>query len=482
MVQRVPLVKSISFLSQRMKIIKPRFDLIFWFFPTFLIIAILTYNFSFATLMQVAKTNWLFDLIVLFLLCCPTKNFHFEAPRVLTPIQWPLSLFAVQLVLNLFFWGFLHFVYSQFVNSETPPLFNILQFSFGNGLFPFGFMMLVTATLGFFTYFKKNSGTVASAYVNFFGNNDFDSIGVTVNTYMRLLNFFVITFALSLCTIVLIYSIHLLTGIPFLRGLNLDVILVCCILILLSSNQELTKLLHQLMNLKIHPLVVPRLVRGIQTSGGSPGQAAGRREERERKLPLLVIILGFSVVLSISYLVLGIIVSFFSKFNSYPDITFLVFDTQYINDYLRVIVTFAWLGFAVLAGAIIAGVSRSYSLRAIILMSLATNLASWVVIYLFEQFTVSNGMIIMALCSLVILLFLMREKNVTYVMRATVPNAIIKSRSYFSLMKVLPIVLTSFVTSYATMGIFFLGLAAVLVLLPCLVMVLISFVGFIKES
>ena len=436
-----------------MKILKPRYDLVALFFPIFIGIALLAYFFYLPLLSHLAKINWLFNVLLLVIFITPRGKIKLGQQTKLSRLRWYGALFIVQLLLNTLLWGFTHFIYTLSATDNVAAPIDVLQFTLSSGLFPFGFLLLVTLMASYFTYVKKQPDIVENAFKLFFGNSPTDSVGVGVNSYIRLMSNFVLTFLLGMLCMHLIYFWFAWAGIKLPFGLKVDVILICCGLFIVARHQNTTKLLQQLLDWKISDWLV---------------------------------LVFFTVALSIAYFLFGLITTFLVPTNPYAELSFLTLNVHLLNDYLRLILTFMGYGFAIVAGGAIAACSISRSSREIIITALITNLLSWALIYLLEQAVRKAGFTFIPwcadiICILVASAFLLKKKNVTYFMRATLPNELTKQRSTVYLMRSLPQVITLFVTTYVTMGIYFLTVSTVLIVLPSLVLILIAFVSFFVQ-
>lgn len=435
-----------------MKILKPRFDLIALFFPILLFTSLLAFNRYFFLLIDLANLNWLFIILVAFSFCLPSSRV--SAPAALQRKKKYNGiglLFLIQFCLTALLWGSSKIMYGLHAEATAPALFNFFNFSMKSGLFPLGFTLLIMTTGYYFSKYQSGRITVAHSYEPLFKNTDTDAIGIVVNTYMRLLTYFWIVFSLGFLTVLVTYACHYLLTEQLPINLSFNTMLSCFLLVVLSYNKYCLRLLHLLARSKIPLWFIFALV-------------------------ILVVSALFIALLQITNI-------FIPSGKESITITTLQFNQQQINDYIQFIVTMIGFMFAVLAGALSIKIAEQNGLGQVAGWSLVASVTSLSVLYLLDKVFPSNLMIsgcLVAGSLLITTITLLQRKHITFIMRATLPNESIKPRSTFYLVQMLPLMVVSFLSSFIMSGFYFLSLATVIIVLPCIVFLLISVVAVFK--
>lgn len=434
-----------------MKILKPRYDLLLPIFPVFILISLASYFFYFPLLTKMANINWLCNLLLCFILFSSRRKLKLGNEQSLPLLKWLSFLFVIQLMLNLILWGSCHFFYNISKTESSLPSLDYLQFSLSAGLFPFGFMLLTALTLAYFTYTKNQSGTLATAYQTFFKNTDTDTVGIAVNTYMRSNIYFTWAFLLGMLAMQLIYLWSFWSGINMPFGLNLAMAFTCSGLIILTRQHYTVKTLQQLHHWKV---------------------------------PDWLLLALFSFFASIVYFLMSLIANFLVLHNPFLNQEFLPFNVKYLPEYQQLTVTFIGFGLSMVTGGIIAACSKGRSVFEIVSASFITNILCLLIIYGLKQIVKLTNFSILPLlinivCMLTALAFLLSKKYVTYFMRATIPNADVKLRSTYHLVRSLPLITIGFITTFVAMNAYFLAIGSVLIVLPCVVVMLIAVLSLI---
>ncbi len=115
-----------------MKIITARYNLVLTFLLTFIPLSLISHYFFLGELATVSMTNWIFDFLLLILICLPQAKLTLGEDQVkkIPPLKWISLLFTSQLLINLIFWG-MAATLGKSLNANAVPLnFNIIHFSF----------------------------------------------------------------------------------------------------------------------------------------------------------------------------------------------------------------------------------------------------------------------------------------------------------------------------------------------------------------
>ncbi|MBA2654539.1 MAG: hypothetical protein H0U71_05685 [Gammaproteobacteria bacterium] len=422
-----------------MKIIKARYDLLFFFVVPFCLLTTLLYFFFFDELQNIAMSHWACLIILVCLLFTSKSKLHLGEKIIPVNLKWLLSLFLCQLILNLALWSFAKVMGNNF---------NAIHFSLSAGLFPWGFMLLFALTLGFFTYYKQQSGLLSTAYQPFFKNSHLDSIGVAVDSYMRSISFAVLVFSLAIMAVSFILLLQQSFHFTLVSGTSFNLMLASGLLFIICSHPLSIKFIHFLMY---------------------------------QKVPLAIILLGIVLSISLLYSLLSVIILMLPT----PSTTEWQVGTPHsLPAHFKILLTFWWLGLSFVSGGYIAFISQNKSLRQIIIYSFLLNIVGWLFIWMMENISaVSNlvPLVVAIICNVVVIALIADKRNLTYFLRATLPtNKPIKIRSSFRFIKIIPLATVTLLCAYFGMNVRPWSYLAVLCFLPPLIIILISLVNWGK--
>lgn len=432
-----------------MKIIKGRYDLVFYFFFPFVILTTLLYFFFYKFFLATAQINLLLGFTLFIFIFLPQSGHTLRKTTSLRQKNsiFLLQLFLSQIIINLSMWSF-----AKIISATAIP---VVQLSIFAGFFPWAFMTLFAVTLGYFIYGKQTArGLVSSCYTPLFNNTHLDSIGVMADTYMRVIPLCLTAFSLSALSLSFMLLLHLITHWPLNFGLLPSVIVSNCALLLLFSNQTVIKLLHKL---------------------------------QYQRMPVVIILLLFSLSLAVIYSLLNFLTSFLTFLNTASDYV-MPLDSHFQISNTMIIIIFWWLGLAAVNGAYIAYKGKNKTYREIILYSFFANLLGWMLIYLidrsYEHYAIKLlPLIVQIFCNVIVMTGMWQEKIFSYFLRATLPlQQPIKKRSKFRFLKILPFCSTVLMSSYFAFNTSVWSYVAVLCLLPPVMIIMISFVCFLVDA
>jgi BCCT, betaine/carnitine/choline family transporter len=434
-----------------MKQLEARYDLILFFLFPFCFITLLLYQFASNELTQIARCNWIFTIFLLALACLP-KAARTLGDKTCTriPFKWLSALFLSQLLLNLTIWSLTKLIQ---INVEVKQYYfnvDMIHLALLTGGFPWGFMILMTLTLGFFSYHQKARPLLSSTYKPFFNNSHTDSIGIAVDTYARFVSFAIIIYFLALLTISLILFFHQLFGFPFASGVKINVILVNCVLFLILSHPLWMKFIHFLVH---------------------------------QRVSAVLILVGFAVLLSVVYLCLSPLSDLFISMSPLFNVNHEEASLPCSQESILIFVTLTGLALSMIIAAYIAYISRDKTLRQIILYSFLAHLLSLGILEILQGLidTASTlpPLLAMIVCSTVIPGIMLRKKNVTYFLRATLPtDAPIKIRSIYRFLRMVPLLIVSLVCVYMATQLRMWNYIVVIGFLPPLGISLISYMAW----
>lgn len=438
-----------------MKIIKARYDLVFFFFFPFCLIVTLLYVFFFQQIANFSGGNWLCSILILFLFFWPPSKGYSNLRSNLLDFKWILSLFLSQLLMNLTIWSFAKILSLDPSNTVNIKV-NITSLSLTAGLFPWGFMILLAITLLYLIYKQKKLGLLSSAYEPLFHNTHLDSIGIAVDSYMRFISLLILILGLTLLAMAVIFLLHQWTGLPLITGLNFSIFFSSCLLLLIVSHQKTLKFLHHILY---------------------------------RNVPVALILISVGLLIGVLYLLFNLFGNLLIAINPLLDESFYQTSLRYKPENITIVITFCWYGLSALNAGYIAFISQDKTLRQLIVFSLVTFVLSLLITTWLDTFyEVANTndtwpLITMIGCAIVIITLILNKHWSTYFLRATLPTGTpIKTRSNFRLLKIVPLAIVSFLCVYFGLGVTVWSFLLALGLLPPVMVIYISFFSLIKEQ
>lgn len=433
-----------------MKIIKPRYDLLLYFYLPFSFLCSLIYWFFPDLLALLGYTHWL--LLGSLLIFCFSKSskIHLGHTPSRSFTAWLWLLFLSQGVINLLFWSFFRVLTFDLDTYTYQGQFSFLYFVFNVGFFPVGFYILCALTLGYFTYTKNKLGLLSSAFEPLFSNSHLDSIGIAVDTYMRSVTITAVVFIVTVTSLVGIILIHYFFAFPIMHGLKFGLVIIGTTFLILTRDKHWFSFLNYITH---------------------------------SRLSTTFLLLGFIVGLIIVYSILELLIKGLSVVNPILDLTILPYNNSITNK--AIVLELWWLAFGIITGAFIAFISKGRTLRQVFAYSLITSLVGWGLIFILDTVFLKGKLptltpfYICALTCLVILVVTTHKKYISNYLRATLPtDKSFKTRSTYLFLKTVPVTSSSLLCLYFATGTSVWGYITTLVLLPPIILVLLSFVAF----
>lgn len=437
-----------------MKVIKGRYDLVYFFLLPFISLSIFLFFYSPIWLSLTYNGHWVFLIFTLICLFHSGKTSLGERgkPHFHNTLRWLLGLFSILLLLNLFFWGITKFVGYDFPVSVPKDLqMNVYKLVGQTGFFPWAFSTLMAIILGYGIYYQKKAPLFSSIFSPCFHNTHVDSVGIAVDSYMRLLCTMCMTFTATFMTLAMLTLLEKVFAFSLDKGFTFPIVLVNTMLIFLVSNRLWNKLIRYL-TFHWHPVFI---------------------------------LFCFAIFMSLFILVCSFAVFWLVGNISLPVQILFTVDISHFTTYATIMIVFFWIPFAVLAGAVIASISKGRTIRAIIGYSFTLNFISWVIIFLFDYWTKNfmlRGVWVTLICSLLISL-LLSKSTLSYLMRASLPTATdIKPRSPHIFVRTILSSATLLISLYLALGVYALGFLGVAMLLPPIFVVGIGATCFVRRS
>jgi hypothetical protein len=436
-----------------MKIIKPHYDLLLYFFIPFCLITTGLYFFRFQQIAEFASANWLFSLLLLIFFFLPFGSSKLGVTPYLKTNKWACYLLLSNLLMNLTVWSVSKIVTLNLNNLAVQKM-SLSDLSLAYGLFPWGFMCLSALTLGFFIYGQKKIGLLSSTYQPLFKNNHLDSVGIAVDSYMRSLPTCILVAVLSLMAYALVFLLSKYLQLDVVMGLRFQIIFTSSVLLFLIAQPSWNRFLHL---------------------------------ASYHKVPTVIILLGFIGLLGLLSILLIVISNGLIAINPLLDSEFFAGNSNYQDQHILITITFFWYGLAALNSAYIALISQGRSIRQTILFSLITFCISLALIALLE-----NGLkgayetlplYLILICGSLITLIMTSKHYFTYFTRATLPSELpTKPRPTFRFLKIVPFIVVTVFCIYFALGVRVWSFLIVLGLLPPIVIIWIGFSSFAARA
>lgn len=434
-----------------MKLLKARYDLVLYFFFPFSLLVTGLYFTNFDQLTLAAAPNGLFSSLLLLLLVLPKSKLTLGRAQKMTTPKWLLTLFLSQFLVILLSFTFANLIGID-LSHQKSITFNFVLFSIINGLFPWGFMTLFAVTLGYFIYQKQKLGLVSSTFEPLYKNTYLDSIGVAVDSYMRLIPFFVLFITLSLLTLGCIFLLSQWIHLELANGLTFQVSLISCVLLLVVSNAASIKTIHQLAS---------------------------------RKIPTVIILLTLVLILSVLFVLVNVIGNFLIRLNPLLDVSISAGNPELRVTHVVLLTTFFSYALSAINAAYIAYISQGRTIRAVVFFSgigflLSLGVTSWLANLLQDRVMLTYGIILVA--GIFLTSILVNKSYMTYFFRATLPtDEPIKARSNFRFFKITPLAVVAFVSAYFGLNVYIWSYFFILGFLPSVTLIWISFVAFLVD-
>lgn len=434
-----------------MKVIKGRFDLVKFFFLPFTLLSIFLFFYPPNWISFIYQIHWLFLLGIIICLIrfgkitLGQKNAH----DVIW--LWLLKLFLIQLLLNVFLWGITHFVnYDLPVSVPANTHIHLFKLVFNTGFFPWGITLLTAVILGYVVYSQNKPALFSSVYSPCFKNSQYDSVGIAVDSYMRLLCMMCMVFVIVFFSLAVLKLLSQSFNVNFNPGLYFSLVVLNTFLIFLVSNKFWNK-------------AVRFAIFHLQPT---------------------VMIFLFALLISSIVLFQPFIVAAMQQIRLPDQLMFSVNKDHWITD-ITIMLDCIGMIFAVLSGTLIAIISQGRSVRSIVWYSFLLNILSWVIILFFEFITENRmnlrGTWIILVCSLIYLQLLNRPA-IYYLIRANLPTfEIVKPRSTLLFIRTLLSSSTFLFSLYIALGVYIFSFITVLSLLPPIFLVCIGVICFLKE-
>lgn len=435
-----------------MKIITGRYDLIKFIFIPFTLLSILLFFYPPNWIAGLHVINWFF---ILGIVVCSIRMPRLRLGNHTQPSYsvWVTRLFLLQFSLNLFLWGLQRFIAVD-LPVYTPSSFSFHFFTYilYTAFFPWGVTTLTAIMLGYFIYQLQRVPLFSSVYTPCFKNDHHDSIGVAVDSYMRLLclmsMIFVVIF-FSLATLKLISG-----NINFVvtTGFYFSLVILSTLLIFLTSNKVWNKLVR-FGTFHLSPTVVIFLY----------------------AILLSLIVIGVQWLMSQLKLSLDL----------QEPVLFLPNLKHWEFDFV-ILIDFIGFALATLIGAWVATISQERKVVTLVMVSFIANLLAWLIIWLVQQTLLRKIQLsatwVILICSL-IFIQLLNKPAIFYLIRGEIPTKqTIKPRSPLIFVRTLLSSATLLYSLFLVLGVYIFSFICVLSLLPCVFIVFIGACCFVKET
>ncbi len=442
-----------------MKLLPNHSSLIIHFFLPITCIALIFILFFNHEILFVFRIHWLLLAFAFFIVCTPLGSYK---AKVEHRLPWWLCLLSI-IALHIMAY-YLFYAVTVISNHSLPVLTPAQPIDYANsyrqflqwGFYPWAFYAVVATALSYLSYTHQQPGLTSILLRPLFHNAIEDDIGVYSDTLMRLLLIFSVAYLISLCILFMITEISYLKSLPIHFGISLISLIIFTLL--LSFNKQPIWRYYLRFNAFI-------------------------------KLPIIVSIMVFSIIITLVAIVLNIIIAYCTTY--LPSLTtplIIITHTQWLN-YWHIFITIWWLYWLPLVSGLIAVIFRGYSLRCLLLTVL---LPLFMYEFILTKFSFLSTLLsanklellvpLLALFIIFIVLgLLLYQPQLTYIMRATLPKSCtIKTRkaSLFLENTLQASLLLTFI--YLIAGIPGISVISFIMLFPVGIIMLMACLAFLK--
>lgn len=342
-------------------------------------------------------THWLFLICTLIIFFCPISKNNINpslSVRRLKTWQW---LFAIWIIQGLFFFASYTSIFAaqQLFPANSFGISYIQNiFTKNYGLFPLGFITLLTLSLSYFCYNRKQLGVISSTIQPLFKNTLEDAVGIYADGSIRTATLVALAITLSMCILLSAGLIMKWQHFPIILGTKISVIFAVSVALFSLNPQLLTNSVRWLRNYKI---------------------------------PYLFILAIFLLFLVFIILIVNAIAAIIN--DNFPNLrlSYEIFSIVNTKIYTEIFVACWWLAWCPVIAGILAYISQGYSWRQFIIASLILPIIFGLMIN-HNYFGFKNGInanlfsTVSLLSAITIIFFLLKTKYISYLMRSTLPE------------------------------------------------------------
>lgn len=329
-----------------MKVLRPRHRLLFSSAIVIIIFTFIIFSKFAPVVLLTYRSYWIFLFALLLVIFTPLGQKKLITPDKKFPKQklfsWYSQIFLLELSLLFIYWGLCQLsgivlpLYTSTNHLFIPSLTHIVK---ETGGFPWTAIALSAALFGFYAYHQKKDAYFSTLFHGFLKTTATNTLGIMINTTLRAATLFAITLMMMITVLLMITALTSTATVTSLAGTGINSLMVYTLLLVLAYSKFAKKIIHAFSTKKQIPL----------------------------SLILVVIVLLVSALMLLLTLFFG---SHQTKIISAPAIVTGLLKTPWIYHW-HIFSTLWWLACTPLTAIVIAKLSRGYSLRSMMLATLA---------------------------------------------------------------------------------------------------------------
>lgn len=390
-----------------MKILKPRQLLLIITVSIVFIMGVVSLWLFMPFVRRAFDIYWILPAGIIVLLLTPLSKIRLSAPTDTEPrysfYSWFLRVVALEFSLIAIFYGICYISghLLPILTKAQPTLFtNTLFYSFVHlGLFPFTIFSLIACVFGYISYQGDTDAYLSTALYPILKSTTDNTVGLIINTTARAATMYALSSSIAFMSLLIIsfFAPHK----ALLAFIGFSPVPLVAVFILL------TLILNKKFNQQIYFLIT------------------------KKQLPSAIIMIGFTILLSMGLIVL---ILFFADHGSTIIRTPALIKSLLKHGWGSVWQLFTslwWISWAPITGIFIAKISRGYSMRGILLVTLIPPFFISVILLLTHHFhlTMSHhrifdivGFIIPFIGFLLVLSFIARKKTFSILTQTYLPK------------------------------------------------------------